>query len=338
MLPAGWAVQKFGPKVLLGLDNYLQGAALLLVPTAAKLGVGPLCLCMAAMGVSQAPIFPGQSVMKRDFQGRLPAAIRPWAIQFMRLSAAAGEIFSKYTTPIISMRWGWQAVCYSYGAVSVAFAVFWGLLARSKPPEREPKKVAASAPTQGKKGAQDEESKMEYGVLKVPAAIAVMFAHASCNNLGYTMTQWAPVSRATALHCTARCCSIVCRCYRDPTPHAPQSLTRLAACLLCLLAWTVVLCRGPGMQCGDDRQASCGDGCRPFHWKLPRGDTGDHAAEARLQAAQHSEECVLGEQHAAGRLLPGIWAQQNAAHGNDHELRRLLMRLLPRHRLLAELL
>ena len=90
MLPAGWAVQKFGPKLLLGLDNYLQGAALLLVPSAAKLGVGPLCLCMATMGMSQAPIFPGQSVMKRDFQGGLPAELRPWAIQFMRLSAAAG--------------------------------------------------------------------------------------------------------------------------------------------------------------------------------------------------------------------------------------------------------
>ena len=24
MLPAGWAVQRFGPKLLLGLDNYLQ--------------------------------------------------------------------------------------------------------------------------------------------------------------------------------------------------------------------------------------------------------------------------------------------------------------------------
>lgn len=49
MLPAGWAVQKYGPKLLLGLDNYLQGAALMLVPAAAKMGVMPLCLCMAAM-------------------------------------------------------------------------------------------------------------------------------------------------------------------------------------------------------------------------------------------------------------------------------------------------
>jgi hypothetical protein len=191
MLPAGWAVQKFGPKLLLGLDNYLQGAALLLVPSAAKLGVGPLCLCMATIGVSQAPIFPGQSVMKRDFQGRLPAELRPWAIQFMRLSAAAGEVFSKYTTPLISLRWGWQTVCYAYGAVSVGFAVLWGVVARSNlvgPPQR------VSEPATQTKGTQSEESKMEYGVLKVPAAIAVMFAHASCNNLGYTMTQWAPVS------------------------------------------------------------------------------------------------------------------------------------------------
>jgi hypothetical protein len=60
MLPAGWAVQKFGAKLMLGLDNYLMGAALLLIPTAAKMGVMPLCLCMAATGVSQAPIFPGQ--------------------------------------------------------------------------------------------------------------------------------------------------------------------------------------------------------------------------------------------------------------------------------------
>jgi hypothetical protein len=121
MLPAGWAVQRFGPKLLLGLDNYLQGAALMCVPAAAKMGTVPLCLCMAAMGAAQAPIFPAQSVMKRDFQGGLPASMRPWAIQFMRLSAAAGEIFSKWSTPIISITYGWQMVCYVYGGVSLGF-------------------------------------------------------------------------------------------------------------------------------------------------------------------------------------------------------------------------
>ena len=215
MLPAGYAVQKWGPKLLLGLDNYLQGAALLCVPMAAKMGVLPLCICMNAMGVAQAPIFPGQSVMKRDFQGRLPAALRPWAIQFMRLSAAAGEIFSKATTPIISVRWGWQAVCYAYGGVSLGFAVLWGLLARSKPPE--PTNVqqqvrGATTPAQQAMGSPKkavvkdvsmDESVLEYGVLKVPAAIACMLAHASCNNLGYTLTQWAPTYYASVLGCDA---------------------------------------------------------------------------------------------------------------------------------------
>jgi fucose permease len=37
MLPAGWAVQKYGPKLLLSADNYVQGLALLFTPTAAKL-------------------------------------------------------------------------------------------------------------------------------------------------------------------------------------------------------------------------------------------------------------------------------------------------------------
>jgi MFS family permease len=197
MLPAGWAVQKFGPKLLLGLDNYLQGAALMLVPAAAKMGVMPLCLCMAAMGVSQAPIFPAQSVMKRDFQGGLPPSMRPWAIQFMRLSAAAGEIFSKYTTPIISMRFGWQTVCYVYGGVSLGFAVFWGLFARAKPVEAQKSVVQSpTGPSQQARGPANttkrvdmDESVLEYGVLKVPAAIACMLAHASCNNLGYTLTQ-----------------------------------------------------------------------------------------------------------------------------------------------------
>ena len=91
------------------------------VPAAAKMGTVPLCLCMAVMGAAQAPIFPAQSVMKRDFQGGLPAAMRPWAIQFMRLSAAAGEIFSKWSTPIISITYGWQMVCYVYGGVSLGF-------------------------------------------------------------------------------------------------------------------------------------------------------------------------------------------------------------------------
>lgn len=205
MLPAGWAVQKFGPKLILGLDNYLQGLALLLLPASAKLGVVPLCACMAAMGVSQAPIFPGQSVMKRDFQGSLAPEIRPWAIQFMRLSAAAGEMFSKYTTPIISLRFGWQAVCYSYGGVSLGFAVLWGLFARSKPAtvKKPAKDPTAATDVSSKQDDEDAmvESKLEYSVLRVPAALACMFAHASCNNLGYTVSQWAPSYYAVVLHC-----------------------------------------------------------------------------------------------------------------------------------------
>lgn len=177
--------------------------------------------------------------MKRDFQGGLPPAMRPWAIQFMRLSAAAGEIFSKYTTPIISvsrpaharrtrdssiprektltdclcfqMRFGWQTVCYVYGGVSLAFAVFWGLFARAKPIEASKNVVQsptgpsqqARGPSNASKQVDMEESVLEYGVLKVPAAIAVMLAHASCNNLGYTLTQWAPTYYATVLGCDA---------------------------------------------------------------------------------------------------------------------------------------
>ena len=195
MLPAGWAVQKFGPKALLGLDNYLQGLALLLLPACAKLGVLPLCACMATVGIAQAPIFPGQSVMKRDFQGSLQPSLRPWAIQFMRLSAAGGEVFSKYTTPIISLRFGWQAVCYSYGGVSLVFAILWGLFAKSKP-------VAKLAPKpHAELGPGMEESKLEYGVLRVPAAMACMAAHASCNNLGYTVSQFAPSFYASVLRC-----------------------------------------------------------------------------------------------------------------------------------------
>jgi fucose permease len=48
-----------------------------------------------------------------------------------------------------------------------------------------------------------DESVLEYGVLRVPAAIACMLAHASCNNLGYTLTQWAPTYYASVLGCDA---------------------------------------------------------------------------------------------------------------------------------------
>ena len=129
---------------------------------------------------------------------------------------------------------GWQAVCYAYGGVSLAFAVFWGILARSKPatPAAKPSvdfRKPSTAVSSDKKAALSEstsavdmdEQKLEYGVLKVPAAIVVMFAHASCNNLGYTLTQWAPVSAAAC----ERLCSlgrVVTRtalCGRPTTPR-----------------------------------------------------------------------------------------------------------------------
>jgi hypothetical protein len=58
------------------------------------------------------------------------------------------------------------------------------------PSATSPSQQARSSPrASGARPVDMDESVLEYGVLRVPAAIACMLAHASCNNLGYTLTQ-----------------------------------------------------------------------------------------------------------------------------------------------------
>jgi hypothetical protein len=54
-----------------------------------------------------------------------------------------------------------------------------------------------SNPDQGDSDESPAQTILEYRVLGVPAAVACMAAHASCNNLGYTVTQWAPTYYAS---------------------------------------------------------------------------------------------------------------------------------------------
>eukprot|EP01045_Picozoa_sp_COSAG04_P016478 COSAG04_NODE_1379_length_7006_cov_71.155350_1_plen_124_part_10 len=77
----------------------------------------------------------GQAVKtrkKREKTGNSPRRSTRPTRQTATLSAKRPSVKAsgRSTSPIISVRWGWQAVCYAYGGVSLGFAVLWGLLAR----------------------------------------------------------------------------------------------------------------------------------------------------------------------------------------------------------------
>lgn len=200
-IPGGWAAQVFGAKIVALVNLIGNGLFLAAAPLAARTArpVPMIAACFTVCGLFQGPLVPGQGVMKYPW---LPTGVaKAWALRIISLGTRVGRLVAALT-PWLCSKYGWQFVPYLYGGTAAAFGILFQLFASNKPlpseigeeePAEDPK---AKTPT----GPKEDDKAVDYGILSVPAAQAIIVAHIGDNNSEYTLSQWAPTVMLTMLN------------------------------------------------------------------------------------------------------------------------------------------
>lgn len=115
-VPGGWASQRFGAKIVNGLNLGGQALFLLLLPAAAKLGPVALAVALTCLGLCQGPLVPAQAVLQRNWMPAGPE--RAWVGRITQMGQRIGKIATTVSTPYLASTRGWRAVPYVYAAAT----------------------------------------------------------------------------------------------------------------------------------------------------------------------------------------------------------------------------
>ena len=146
-IPGGYAVQRFGGKLLLTLNMAVGAIVCALIPLAASLPhsvrAAALAALLAALGVCQGPLIPALQTMRKDWIPKGPG--RALALRLQDLGGTLTGVAAPLLPPMVAMRFGWKSFFYGYAVFMGAFTVIWHRNARDRPPSLE---AAGGAPRQ----------------------------------------------------------------------------------------------------------------------------------------------------------------------------------------------
>jgi MFS family permease len=127
MLPAGYLLNKFGPKKVLGFAGVAWGSVTMLV--AACVGFYSFLALRIGIGITEAPAFPSNA---RVVSVWVPKRERTFASSIFDCCARVGGAFAPPIVAFIIAAWGWRVSFVITGALAVAWAIWW-LLAYHEP-------------------------------------------------------------------------------------------------------------------------------------------------------------------------------------------------------------
>jgi len=187
----GRLADRFGGKVVLGTGVLLWSLFTILTPPAAWVGITMLLLVRVAMGMGEAVTFPSIYSLYSKW---VPLKERARAVGFTNSGIPLGTVFALVVTPIIVERWGWEWAFYTFGAVGVAWFVFWRMSVTATPQmhatlaEGELEEITGTAAV----SADDAPSPNWTEFLKCGPVWAIIVAH-FCNNWSlYVLLSWLP--------------------------------------------------------------------------------------------------------------------------------------------------
>ncbi|MBI2822145.1 MAG: MFS transporter [Acidobacteria bacterium] len=122
LLFVGPVVDRFGPRIILGMGSAIWGTATLALPAATT--AVSLFAMRALFGVGHSVRFPAQAAAIFEW---IPLRERATAVGLCFSGAPVGSALGAMIAGSVSNLWGWQAVFYSIGALSLAFTVLWFL-------------------------------------------------------------------------------------------------------------------------------------------------------------------------------------------------------------------
>jgi sugar phosphate permease len=132
-IPAGLIARSVGEKALTSVNICANALFFCLLPAAARLGAGPLAVCLTTMGLFQGTIVPCVVGLQVYW---LPEAgtEKIWASRALPLGSVVAQILASWLTPRLAVgAMGWRRVAYTYASVNLVFAVVWHALAADRP-------------------------------------------------------------------------------------------------------------------------------------------------------------------------------------------------------------
>ena len=185
-IPGGYAVQRFGGKLLLTLNMAVGAVVCALIPLAASLPhsvrAAALAALLAALGVCQGPLIPALQTMRKDWIPKGPG--RALALRLQDLGGTLTGVAAPLLPPMVAMRFGWKSFFYGYAVFMGAFTVIWHRNARDRPPSLE---AAGAAPRQD----------VSWAIFKTSGVLAMIAAQIGSGFAVYVMGQWQPICEST---------------------------------------------------------------------------------------------------------------------------------------------
>lgn len=119
-LPVGGLIDRYGPRRLLGLGLFAWSAA----QAAGGLvrGFGTFIVARFALGVGEAPLFPGGARVVRDWFG---IRERGFATGLLQSASSLGNFIAVPLLTVLMIRFSWRWMFLIVGAAGVVLAVVW---------------------------------------------------------------------------------------------------------------------------------------------------------------------------------------------------------------------
>lgn len=132
-IPGGWLAEKIGGKPVYGAGTLCAALLTLLVPLAAKNGVGFLVALRVLMGMAEAVTFPA---MHSIYSKWVPPLEKSKLPSFVDTGAYMGTVIAFALSGYLcstNFLGGWPSVFYVFGTIGVIWFCFWQTLVTSTP-------------------------------------------------------------------------------------------------------------------------------------------------------------------------------------------------------------
>lgn len=133
-IPAGWAAQRIGPRLLLGFALLWWSLMTMLTPIAAHTSFAMLIAVRILMGVGEASMFPGAYAL---FANWVPAAERSRAVGLLFSAIPLGTLVALSASGLIGATLGWPWIFYIFGTIGIGFAMLWLFAVTDVPTSRK---------------------------------------------------------------------------------------------------------------------------------------------------------------------------------------------------------
>jgi MFS family permease len=129
-LPAGWLLDRFGPRPVLGLSMLLWSAAQM--ATGAVSGFATLAGTRIGLGAGEAPFLPGGVKVIRDWYAE-PERGLPMGV--LNASTTLGQAVAPPVLTLLLLTSGWRSMFLGIGALGVVVALVWWPVYPAKSPQ-----------------------------------------------------------------------------------------------------------------------------------------------------------------------------------------------------------